>query len=90
MSCGTRDFDFDPNKIFLNEDPRAYIQTSLGTALHHPFVTSGTLVRAGTTASVNGSAFTVVNAPPITDGMIREAGSVLRNAGGYPGHPAGR
>jgi hypothetical protein len=69
---GARTFGFDPNRLYINTDPRSFVQTSLGTALHHPFVTTGQSVAAGSTAPINGAAFAIVDGPTISGGTIEK------------------
>ena len=69
-ASGARDFDFDPNKLFINSDPRAYVQTAFATSLGNPFASYGKLVPAGSRATSVGDVFAVVADPTISGGRI--------------------
>ena len=58
-----RDFVFDPNRLYINEDPRAFVNTTYADSMGNPFATHGTTVRAATTAPINGVVFAIVQSP---------------------------
>jgi hypothetical protein len=56
-----RTFDFDPNKLFINADPRAYASTQLNLAQLNPFYAPSRTVAAGATESLNGAVIAIVS-----------------------------
>jgi hypothetical protein len=71
-ASGSRDFDFDPNKLYLGSDPRADVKTTYGVSLGNPFVTYGQLVAAGSRASSIGDVFAIVAGPTISGNRIEK------------------
>lgn len=55
-----RTFDFDPNKLFINQDPRAYTSTQLNLAQLNPFYATSRTVAPGATENLNGAVIAVV------------------------------
>jgi hypothetical protein len=57
-----RDFDFDPNQLFVNSQaPRAYTRTTLRLAQLNPFYATARHVAAQTSESINGAVIAVVS-----------------------------
>jgi hypothetical protein len=50
-----RDFNFDPNRIYINESPRAFTSTHLNLSQLNPFYATARLVSKGTTETINGA-----------------------------------
>lgn len=61
-----REFDFDPDRLYVNTDPRADVKSSYAQSLHLPFITYGKKVAAGTTARDLGDVMAIVPNPIIT------------------------
>lgn len=55
-----RTFEFNPNKLFVNVNPRAYTSTQLNLAQLNPFYATSRTVAAGTTEALNGAVIAVV------------------------------
>jgi hypothetical protein len=68
--ANARDFEFDPNRLYINEDPIAHVNTTYADSMGNPFGTHGTTVRAGTTAQINGVVFAIVQSPSINGDTV--------------------
>jgi hypothetical protein len=56
-----RDFNFDPNRIYINESPRAFTSTHLNLSQLNPFYATARFVSKGTTETINGAVIAVVS-----------------------------
>ena len=56
-----RDFNFDPNRVYVNVTPRAFTSTQLNLAQFNPFYATARLVAKGTTETLNGAVIGVVS-----------------------------
>jgi hypothetical protein len=56
-----RDFNFDPNRIYIDQSPRAFTSTQLNLSQFNPFYAKASLVPLGTTTTVNGAVIAVVS-----------------------------
>jgi hypothetical protein len=56
-----RDFNFDPNRVFVDVSPRAFTNTQLNLAQFNPFYAKARLVAKGTTETINGAVIAVVS-----------------------------
>jgi len=66
-----RTFDFDPNRLFINVQPRAYTSTQLNLAQLNPFYATSRTVAAGATEALNGAVIAVV--PTVAENGASEA-----------------
>jgi hypothetical protein len=72
QDSGARDFNFDPNRVYINTSPRAYTSTRLNLAQMNPFYAVSRLVAKGTTApSVVGAVIAIV--PTVATDGAQEA-----------------
>lgn len=58
---GAKDFNFDPNRIFVDVSPKAFTNTTLNLAQFNPFYAKARLVAKGTTETINGAVIAVVS-----------------------------
>ncbi|HEY0512966.1 MAG TPA: hypothetical protein VGH73_13740 [Thermoanaerobaculia bacterium] len=56
-----RDFNFDPNQIYIDQSPRAFTSTHLNLSQFNPFYATARLVPKGTTTAINGAVIAVVS-----------------------------
>jgi hypothetical protein len=62
-----RDFNFDPNLLFVNLTPRAYTSAHLNLVQLNPFYAVSATIKAGNSLSMNGAVVAVVQTSA-TDG----------------------
>lgn len=58
---GARDFNFDPNRLYIDQTPRAFTSTQLNLAQLNPFYATSRFVAKGTTETLNGAVIAVVS-----------------------------
>lgn len=56
-----RDFNFDPNRIFVDVSPRAFTNTQLNLAQFNPFYAKARFVAKGTVETINGAVIAIVS-----------------------------
>ncbi len=56
-----RDFNFDPNRIYIDQSPRAFTSTHLNLSQFNPFYAVARLVSKGSTETINGAVIAVVS-----------------------------